>query len=150
MIPSSQLQFSQGMWRVEIAGKHYCAQTLELLKTGLNLIGIAVTEPPVFVSDDRTQAEVLVDILHQPSAPLSEKQAALLRLTYLANAGDVLAEEIIKLIPAERSKEAKYFTKQIGKTDFLFCTYEELTEYVDNVVLRSKLITELGKLYARL
>jgi hypothetical protein len=147
MIPAHHLKFEKNMWRVTVDGKHYCSQTKELLKYGLKQLGIAVIEPVVVVEDNRTPAEKLIDILRAPITALPEKQDALARLSYLANQGDSLAEQIIKSIPTHRSHDAQYFTKQLGKTDFLFVTFYELHEVVDNVVLRSKLITELGNLY---
>lgn len=135
------------MWRVTVDGKHYCSETKELLKYGLKQLGIAVIEPVVVVEDTRTQAEKLIDTLRDTNSTLPVKQDALTRLAYLANRGDSQAEEIIKSVPTHRSQDAKYYTKQLGKTDFLFVTFQELHEVVDNIVLRSKLITELGNLY---
>lgn len=150
MVPSEQLHFEQGMWRVTVNGKLYCAQTKELLKRGLSSIGIAVIEPVEPFIDERTRAEVLIDVLHDNKYKLQEKQAALKELYHMANEGNPLAEELVKQVPSERSKYAQYYTKQIGKTDFLFVSYEELTEYVDNIVLRSRLLSELGKLYEKI
>jgi hypothetical protein len=146
MIPSHQLKYEKNMWRITVNGKHYCAETKELLKYGLKQLGIAVTEPVVVEIDTRTEAERFIDQLRGETT-LPEKQDALLRLTVLADKGDSQAQEVIKGIPTHRSHDAKYFTKQLGKTDFLFCTTSDLHEVVDNIVLRSKLITELGNLY---
>lgn len=136
-----------GMWRVDIASKHYCAETLERLKSGLKSIGLEIAEPLVPFVDKRTHTEKYRDLLYDKTTNLGVRQEAVFRLVNLAIKGDKLAEEIIRSIPADRSNDARYYTKQIGKEDFLFVTHEDLTEYVDNIVLRARLITELGKLY---
>jgi hypothetical protein len=149
-VRADQLIYHQGMWRAEVGGKHYCAQTKELLKLGLKHVGISVSEPQYIEFDDRTPTEVYIDVLRSPESPLLVKQETLIRLFTLANQGDPLAEELVNAIPTDRSFDAQYYTKQIGKTDFLFVGVAELHEYVDNIVLRSKLITELGNLYKRI
>ena len=147
MIPAHHLKYEHKMWRVTVDGKHYCSQSKELLKYGLKQLGIAVIEPVVVEEDTRTYTEKLIDILRNNNSTLPVKQEILLRLFTLADEGDVKAQAIVKSISPHRSHDATYFTKQLGKTDFLFVSYPELHEIVDNIVLRSKLITELGNLY---
>jgi hypothetical protein len=147
MIASEHLKFEKHMWRVTIDGKHYCAETKEALKYGLRQLDISVTEPVVVVEDNRSDSEKLIELLRAITTPMIEKQDALVRIMFRADTGDNIAREFVKTIPAHRSYDAKYFTKQLGKTDFLFVTPLELHEVVDDVVLRSKLISELGKLY---
>jgi len=147
VVQDSQLKYSKEMWRVTIGRKHYCAQTKEILKAGLKNVGITVVEPYVDTRVLKTRTQELTDILRNPSAVLQEKQEALRHLIFLAASGDKEADAIITAVSPARSREAAEITRQLGKTDFMFVTYEELHEFIDNIVLRARLINELGDLF---
>lgn len=140
--------FSGGMWRIDINGKHYCAETLERLEWGLKEIGLEIYKQPPHEADVRHPSEKMRDILYNERVGLSIKQDALVHIQRMAKDGNELADKIISSIPSYRSPDAIYYTKQAKKSDFLFMTHEDLTELVDNIVLRSKLILELGNLYS--
>jgi len=149
-----RVKHTSGMFRVKIDGQDYCAQSLDILKTGLRASNLLAAEPvelsvqfvppkhPLPKYDEPVVLppleQAVRDLVH--GQHLKEKQRGLRNLSGMQHP---LATHILS---KPLSKEAEQLGTKLKK-HFLFTTPEEMTENVNNLVLRGKLMQEMIRLF---
>jgi hypothetical protein len=136
--------YAFNMWRSEIDGRAYCAQTKENL---LRCIGECYSS--VVPEKEPEPVIPLADILFKQikTGKLEQKQSARRELLKIAKAGDEDAIKYLGRLPEKKiSLQAKYLAKSLNK-DFYEVTFYDLSENVSDLVLRARLVRELERLF---
>lgn len=129
----NEAKFKDGMWRVDIGDTHFCSQTFEGLQTAVRTrYPFSVHVEPERPVELKGAAKHLDTIKN--GRTLEEKQDARRHLLSLGH-GHLFARPL--------SVHADATAKRLNKT-FDDLTIAELTQFVNDVVLRNKLIQELS------
>jgi hypothetical protein len=132
------------MWRASIGGRDYCSQIKENLLRCISECHNAVI-PEIPPEPVRPLADILFSQLK--TGALEQKQDARRRLLDIASKGDEDAISYLQFLPDKKiSMSARYLAKSLGK-DFIDVTFAELSENVNDLVLRNKLMKELSSLF---
>lgn len=136
------VQESNGSYHVLINGEGYCATSYDVLLEGLSKVfrlAYHVYTPP------RDPLREAVRTIISANSSLQDRQTAAEDIRNLAHQGNMEAEAIVRLLDNRPppSRPASQIAKQLGK-DFSKVTHEELVKYVNDLVLRSKLLLELS------
>lgn len=135
------IAFHNEMWRCSVDGMHFISATKKDLIRCITEVRSAVI-PEIPVEPPRPIADLMYEQLLKGT--LDQKQSARRTLVGLANGGNDRAAEIVKrFCKKPLSHQAKYHAKSIGK-DFIDLTNTDLTEHVNDIVLRTKLMDELA------
>lgn len=133
-----------GMWRVTVGELHFCSQSQEGLQGALASHHHTLVQFPDEPKPRVDPAQPLIETLKTGTLP--ERQSAVADLRQLAIQGSAIAQAALSKLAMKPppSREAANYARLIGK-DFSEITHAELTQHVNNVVLRNKLIEELSK-----
>jgi len=143
---SVHIYYKDGAYRCIIDGKNFIGEKLENLIRSIAYLNPIIPPEELLPPDIRSHAEKLIGILRNPKSYLSEKQNALERLLGYAAEGDIDALQIVDELEMKPrpSREALNITNILNKVDFAFVTHEEMIQHISNLVLRSRLISELA------
>jgi len=136
-------QRADSMWFAQAQDRHFLAQTKQGLIEALKSLGPIITPQVVEMPPELSPLDTYVSIINSDLS-LSSKQEAWTRLKGLAGS-DESAKRIVDAVLAQSlSTAAKEITRTLGKTDFLEVSYADLVKYVNDLVLRSRLVMELA------
>ena len=128
-------KFYGGMWRLDIGDIHFCSQTLDGLEAAVKTrhpFSVHESKPEPVV--ELTGAAKYLDTLRYGQS-LAERQDARRRLLALGGHDHLFARPL--------TSPAAVIAKKLGKP-FDDLTIAELTQHVNDIVLRHKLILELS------
>lgn len=127
-------RFTNGMWRADVEAYHFCSQTKEgLIRALACRYSFSVHYEKAHVPELRGAEKHLHTLRNSHS--LEEKQAA---------RRDLKQYGYEHLFVRELSAAAKQIAEKLNK-EFLDMTVQELTQHVNDIVLRNRLITELAE-----
>lgn len=127
-------KFHDGMWRVDIGDIHFCSQTFEGLQTAVRTrYPFSVHIEPERPVELKGAAKHLHTLRH--GRTIEEKQDARRQLRSLGGHDHLFARPL--------SPQAVAVATRLNKP-FDDLTIQELTQFVNDVVLRNKLIQELS------
>jgi hypothetical protein len=136
-------RFSDGMWRLDIGGNHFCSETED------GLFG-AVGHFHAVQDRERGKnvpppAKDWIAVIRDREEPLVRKQEA---YRHILRGDDAESQRIAATLSSRvLSLSARKLAEQLGKV-FAFVTPEEMTAHVHDLVLRHRLLLELAELYA--
>jgi len=133
-----------GMWRITIGDVHYCSQTQDGLRGALAFHNHASAALPKEPEPKISEEERLIKVLKHGALP--DRQEAYLDLVQMAQNGSSVAQDALgaMLTNTVPSRDARNIAHVIGKP-FDLISYDELTQYVDNIVLRNRLVAEISE-----